>query len=165
MAASARAVSAAGPHGSLTTSAASEPSGVKFASRLPQQWRRIRRCLLPCMIASFLFAVGAVVGLVILFSDCACAQSTLWNWVLWFVPPARILCSARSLWAFRAERGGACIMGSCEGVHASVSGAHKVSLRSDSHLKLSLPRFDPAGAQPRTQVHRLDRFPGMPPHA
>jgi hypothetical protein len=75
------------------------------------------------MIASFLFAVGAVVGLVILFSDCACAQSTLWNWVLWFVPPARILCSARSLWAFRAERGGACIMGSCEGVHASVSGA------------------------------------------
>ena len=40
------------------------------------------------MIASFLFAVGAVVGLVILFSDCACAQSTLWNWVVWSVTPA-----------------------------------------------------------------------------
>jgi hypothetical protein len=60
--------------------------GASLASiRLLQQWRRVRRSLLPCMVASFLLALFLAVGVSLASTDCSCAYAAIWNCVVWSV--------------------------------------------------------------------------------
>ena len=60
--------------------------GATRPRRVLQQWRRVGRSLLPCLAASFVFVVGAVVGLCLATIGCGCVNSVLWNCVVWYVP-------------------------------------------------------------------------------